>query len=334
MKKLLVRYAFFAMALSFLAFGAVGWLGGCSDNSVELDTEAPSQPTNVTVTRVDSTSVDITWTASTDNLVVCSYNVYRGPFLVGNTRYTSYRDTGLIPGSTNVYTIEALDCSQMASIRSAPPDTIIIPGTPPDANAILDCTADFAILAGTTITNTGATEITGDIGLSPGSAVIGFPPGTYTGTLYINTTEANAAKLCLTTAYLYLQNRPPGASVAGNIGGQTLPPGTYTSSSTLAISSGNLTLDGGGDANAVFIFQVASALTVTSGRQVILIGNAQAGNVYWQVGSAVTLGTTSIFKGNILALDAVTLATGATLDGRVFARNGAVTLDAATVTRP
>jgi len=336
MKKSLLRNALFALALSVLAFGTVGWLAGCSDNSVEPETVAPSRPTDVSVRQLNSTTVEITWTASTDNLVVCSYNVYRGLVLAGNTRYTSFQDTGLIPGMTYVYTVEALDCSQNASTRSTPPDTFITPGTPPDDNTILGCAADFAILAGTTITNTGGTEITGDVGLSPGTAITGFPPGVYVspGNPHINDTVANAAKECLTTAYLYLQERAPGATVAGNIGGQTLTPGTYTSSSTLAISSGDLTLNAGGNANAVFIFQIASAFTVTSGRQVILAGGAQAKNVYWQVGSAATLGTTSAFKGNILSLDAITLQTGATLDGRVFAQNGAVTLDDATVTKP
>ncbi|MCX5801042.1 MAG: ice-binding family protein [Candidatus Eisenbacteria bacterium] len=334
MKKSLIRSALCALALSFLAFGTVGWLAGCSDNSVKSETVPPSEPTNVTVTQVDSTTVEVTWTASTDNLVVCSYNVYRGLVLAGNTRDTTFRDTGLIPGMTYIYSVEALDCSQNASTRSASADTFTTPGTPPSDSTILGCAADFAILAGTTITNTGGTAITGDVGLSPGSAMTGFPPGTYTGTLHINDTAANDAKLCLTTAYLYLQGRPPVATVAGNIGGQTIYPGTYASSSTLAISSGNLTLDAGGNADALFIFQIASALTVTSGRQVILAGSAQAKNVYWQVGSAATLGTTSVFRGNILALDAVTLATGATVDGRVFARNGAVTLDANVVTMP
>jgi hypothetical protein len=334
MKKSLIRKIFYASVLFILAVGTVGWLAGCQDNSVKPETVAPSRPLNVTVTQVDSTTIDLTWTASTDNLVVCWYNVYRGLALASSTRYTSFRDTGLIPGMTYIYTVEALDCSQNASTRSTPPDTFITPGDLPDETTLLGCAANFTILAGTTITNTGGTQITGDIGLSPGSAVTGFPPGTYTGTLHINDDAANEAKLCLTTAYLYLQGRPPGATVAGNIGGQTLTPGTYTSSSTLAISSGDLTLDAGGNANAIFIFQIGSALTVTSGRQVILTGNAQAKNIYWVVGSAVTLGTTSVFKGNILALDAITMATGASLDGRTFARNGAVTLDNNIITTP
>jgi hypothetical protein len=115
--------------------------------------------------------------------------------------------------------------------------------------------------------------------------------------------------------------------VAGNLGGQTLTPGLYKSTSSLEISSGDLTLDAQGDANAVFIFQMASTLTTTAGRQVILSGGAKAANIVWQVGSSATLGTTSVMKGNILALASITLTTGAALEGRALARTGAVTLD-------
>ncbi|HKV72565.1 MAG TPA: ice-binding family protein, partial [Gemmatimonadales bacterium] len=115
---------------------------------------------------------------------------------------------------------------------------------------------------------------------------------------------------------------------AGNLGGQTLTPGLYKSTSTLAISSGDLTLDAQGDANAVFIFQMGTTLTTTVGRQVILAGGAKAANIFWQVGSSATLGTSSVFKGNILALTSITAATGAAVEGRLLARNGAVTLDA------
>src|SRR5207237_3022098 len=123
-------------------------------------------------------------------------------------------------------------------------------------------------------------------------------------------------------------------TVAGNLGGQTLTTGLYKSTSSLEISSGDLTLDAQGDANAVFIFQMASTLTTTSGRQVILSGGARAANVFWQVGSSATLGTTSVFKGTIMADQSITLTTGATLDGRALARIAAVTLDANVVTAP
>jgi hypothetical protein len=115
-------------------------------------------------------------------------------------------------------------------------------------------------------------------------------------------------------------------TVAGNLGGMTLAPGLYKSTSSLAISSGDLTLDAQGDANAVFIFQMASTLTTTPARAVILIGGAKAANIFWQVGSSATLGTTSSFQGTIMADQSITLNTGATLSGRALARIGAVSL--------
>jgi len=335
MKKLLIRNFFFALALSLLAVGTVNWLGGCSDNSVQSESIPPNQPINFTATQVDSTTVDLAWAASTDNVVVAGYYIYSDSVLIDSTPVNSYQDTNFLPGTIMVYTVEAYDCFQNLSARSTPPDTVPIPGIPPTTDAtILRSAAAFAFLAGTTITNTGGTIVTGDVGLSPGSAITGFPPGQVIGAIHINDDAARQAKLDLTAAYLFLAGKPPGTSVSGNIGGTTRAPGTYTSSSSLAISSGDLTLDAGGNANAVFIFQIASSLTVTSGRQVILAGNAQARNIYWVVGSAATLGTTSVFNGNILALDAISMLTGASLNGRAFARNGALTFDNNAVTRP
>jgi len=204
--------------------------------------------------------------------------------------------------------------------------------TPGPAQVNLDCAANFAILAGSNVTNTGPTIVNGDLGLSPGSAVTGFPPGTVTGgAIHINDTLANSAKLCLTTAYNAAAGRSTAPiTVSGNIGGQTLAPGLYKSTSTLEISSGDLTLAG----NGVWIFQIASTLTTTAGRQVILTGGALASNVFWQVGSSATLGTTSSFQGTIMADQSITLNTGATLTGRALTRIGAVTLDSNSVTKP
>lgn len=186
---------------------------------------------------------------------------------------------------------------------------------------------DFAILAGSTVTNTGNSVVDGDLGLSPGTSVTGFPPGVVNGTQHITDATAAQAQLDLTAAYLDLEGRTGGTIVAGNIGGQTLSPGIYKSTSSLAVSSGELTLDAGGNADAVFIFQIASTLDLTPGRQVILAGGAQAKNIFWQVGSSATLDTTSVFKGSILALTSITVNTGADVEGRLLARNGAVTID-------
>jgi hypothetical protein len=166
----------------------------------------------------------------------------------------------------------------------------------------------------------------------PGTAVTGFGPGVVSGAIYAGIAPADAAEASLSSAYNDAASRPADATVDGNLGGRTFNPGVYKSTSSLSISSGDLTLDAKGDSNGVFIFQIASALTVTSGRMVILSGGAQAANVFWQVGSSATLGTTSSFAGTILAQASVSLQTGATLNGRALARDGAVTLQSNTMT--
>ena len=200
-----------------------------------------------------------------------------------------------------------------------------------EAPVNLRSAANFAVLAGTTVTNVpgDGTAIIGDLGVSPGTAVTGFPPGIVVGTIHAGDAVAAQAQLDLTTAYNDAAGRSTAPiTVSGNIGGMTLTPGLYKSTSSLAISSGDLTLDAQGDLNAVFIFQIASTLTTTSGRKVILSGGAKASNIFWQVGSSATFGTTSVFKGTILANISITFTTGASLDGRALARTGAVSLGA------
>lgn len=187
--------------------------------------------------------------------------------------------------------------------------------------------SEFAVLAGTTVTNTGPTVINGDLGLSPGTSVTGFPPGIVTGTQHITDAAAAQAQLDLTADYLALEGLAGATTVAGNIGGQTLTPGLYKSTSFLEVSSGELTLDAQGDVNATFIFQIASTLIVTTGRQIILAGGAQAKSIFWQVGSSATLEVGSVFKGTIMALTSIAAQTGASVEGKLLARNGAVTLD-------
>ncbi len=201
----------------------------------------------------------------------------------------------------------------------------------------LGTASSYAVLAGSTITNTGATTINGDVGLSPGTAVTGFPPGTVVGTTR-TAAAAAPAQAGLVTAYNDAAGRTPVTTVATELGGQTLVAGVYNSAAGTFGITGILTLDGQNDANAVFIFQAASTLTTAAGApgnpasQVVLINGAQPCNVFWQVGSSATLGTYSVFQGSILALTSITVTTGATINGRALARNGAVTLDTNSIT--
>jgi Ice-binding-like len=213
--------------------------------------------------------------------------------------------------------------------------TVVI-ATQSDASAAqapvnLGTAASFAVLAGTTVTNTGPSTITGDLGVSPGTAVTGFPPGTVNGAQHDADAVALNAQSDLTTAYNDAAGRTPAASVPGDLAGESLTPGVYKSASSLGLT-GTVTLNGEGDPNAVFIFQAGSTLITGSASHVALTGGAQACNVFWQVGSSATLGTDSTFVGNILALQSISVTTGATVDGRALARNGQVSLDDNTIT--
>jgi len=195
-------------------------------------------------------------------------------------------------------------------------------------------TADaFGVLAGTTVTNTGPTVVCGNVGVSPGSAVVGFtgpPNGTVIcGTIHAADAVALQAQSDLTIAYNDAAGRfcEPSNNLTGtDLGGLTLVSNVYCFDSS-AFLTGTLTLDAQGDPNSVFIFQIGSTLITAVNSTVDLINGAQACNVFWQVGSSATLETGNTFVGNILALTSVTAKTGTTVDGRLLARNGAVTLD-------
>jgi hypothetical protein len=197
-------------------------------------------------------------------------------------------------------------------------------------------TANFTILAGSAVTNTGPTTVTGDIGLSPSSSIGGFPPGILVGTQHINDAMVNQAKTDLGICYADAMGRmcKDIVTLSGNIGGLTLTQGLYKSTSSLAISSGDLTFDAKGNANAVFVIQIASSFTTTSDRKVILAGGAQASNIYWQVGSSATFGTTCVLKGNFFVMQSITFNTGASLEGRALTRTGGITMASNTLVRP
>lgn len=213
------------------------------------------------------------------------------------------------------------------------------PGSPAGIN--LGSAGNFAVLAGSGVSNTGVTtHIIGDVGAFPTATINGLLAGNVDGILYTSADPiVGLAKTALTTAYNDAQSRSLNAiSLPGQLGGLTLAPGLYVNSSTSGISgtgaNGILTLDAGGDANAVWIFKTGSTFVTDAGTSIVLAGGAQAKNIYWSVGTSATLGTNSIFYGNILADQAITLTTGATLYGRALTRIAAVTLDASTITKP
>ena len=200
----------------------------------------------------------------------------------------------------------------------------------------LKSAADFAVLAATGISFAAPmSEINDlDVGLYPGflSSITGLENLTLNNgqILAADQDPGNVlpqAKIDLRNAYLFAaaSTVPAPATIAGNQGGITLAPGIYKSTSTLSVEGTPLTLDAGGNENAVWIFQIASSLTTTVGGNIVLAGSAKANNVYWQVGSSATIGNDTDFKGNILALVSITMNTGASIDGRLLARNGAVT---------
>ena len=193
----------------------------------------------------------------------------------------------------------------------------------------------FAVLAGSGVTNTGPTVVTGDLGSNPTPAITGFPPGlVVSGAIHAADAVALAAQNSTTTAYNNLAGQPCTLDLTGeNLGGKTLTAGVYCFSSSAQLT-GTLTLNAQGNSAAVFIFKIGSTLTTASAASVVVINGGSLCNIFWQVGSSATLGTNTSFAGNILALTSITLNTGTSVTGRTLARNGAVTLDSNAVTAP
>jgi len=202
-------------------------------------------------------------------------------------------------------------------------------GRPKPAGPSLGRAASFVVLGGSTVTNTGATAITGDLGVSgPGVSVTGFPPGTMArGSQHVGDPVANQAQFDAQSAYVVLAGKPCTTSLTGqDLGGKILGPGVYCFTSSAQLT-GELVLDGRGKGNkGVWIFQIASTLTTATNSSVGMRSGAHGYNVFWQVGSAATLGTGTKFVGNILAYSSITMNTASNLSGRALAREG-VTMD-------
>jgi ice-binding like protein/Big-like domain-containing protein len=243
-----------------------------------------------------------------------------------NTSYTATITTGAQDQFGNALAADFSWMFTTAAVACPGPIAIGTPG------------CGFGILAGSTVTNSSTvpapTNVSGDVGVWAGSAIVGFPPGMLTGSLHAADAVAQTAQGQLTTAYNTAAGKPVGVHLPPDIGGQTLPPGVYTTVAqpTLGIT-GDLTLDAGGDPNAVWIFQISSTLTTAAGK-VNLINGGQPQNVFWAVGSSATLGTGTTMAGDIMAQASITLNSGVTLNGRALARIGAVTLISDTVNVP
>ncbi len=307
-------------------------VGNCPNAVVVAVFTKPMNPATITNSTFTLSSPGgsvtgvVTYNSTTDT---ATFTPATPPGLALNTTYTATITTGamdefgnaLASNFTWTFTTAAMAC----------------PGPPPAVPLLT--AGDFKVLAGSTVTNTGPTTITGgDLGLSPGTAVTGFPPGMLIAPAVMHVTDPTAAQaqLDLTAAYIFAAGivSPAPAVLPGDLMGLTLAPGTYKTATTTGITTGTLTLNAGGNANAVWVFQIGSSLTTGTSTMVVLSGGAQASNVFWQVGSSATLGVNSTFAGTIMALSSITLDTGASLQGRALARNGAVTLDSNMITDP
>ncbi len=243
------------------------------------------------------------------------------------------RNTKAAPMSTRARLVSISSCAAAWALLLA--TTGAQPAGAAEAPVGLGTATSYAVLASSTVTSTGASVVNGDLGLSPGTAVVGFGPaddGTLNGDLHVADAEALQAQADLTVAYDDAAGRGPGTAVATELGGLTFEPGVYTGG-TLGIT-GTVTLDAGNVAGAVFVFQAATTLTTAVDSDVVLINGADPCNVYWQVGSSATLLTGTDLTGTILAEESITTQTGTTVQGRLLARFAAVTLDTTTITAP
>lgn len=234
----------------------------------------------------------------------------------------------MVPGTHRRRRVVA---SGLAAVTAVGVVTLLLPAPALAADAVeLGTAANFSVLGASAVTNTGPSDVEQLVGVSPGTAIDGFPPGTYPGELHQNDTVAQEAHDDLVDAYAATTTVPVDAIIATELGDTTVSPGTYTSLSGTFEITGKLILDGAG----VYIFRTASTLVTASDSEIELINGATARNVFWQVGSSATLGTGTAFVGTIMASASVILTTGVNLDGRALAINGAVTLDTAIITDP
>jgi fibronectin type 3 domain-containing protein len=264
-----------------------------------------------------------------------SYNIYRGTALgnESNVPYasviaptTTFTDTNVFQGKVYSYEITAV----VSGVESADSNQVLspaVPFPPTPATLNIDGAASFEVLAASTVTNTGATTVAGDVGVFPGTSITGFPPGVISGVFHSADFVAQAAQAALASAFTQAAALPAGVAIPAELGGMTLKTGVYDAASSVAVT-GTLNLDAEGNPNAVFIIRIPTTLTTASGNSTIaLLNGAQSSNVFWVVGTSATLGTNTSFSGIVMAQASVTVVSGASVVGKLFAKTGAVTLD-------
>jgi hypothetical protein len=266
-----------------------------------------------------------------------SYNIYRGtalgnespiPYASITAPITTFTDTNVFQGKVYSYEVTSvINGVESADSLQVLAPAIPFPVSPANLESVLDGAGSFEVLAGSTVTSTGNTQVAGDVGVFPGTSITGFPPGVISGVFHAGDFVAQAGQSSLTAAFNDAMSRPTSGSIPADIGGMTLKTGVWDAPSSLAVT-GTLTVDAEGNPAAVFILRTPSTLTTASNNSTInLVNGAQESNVYWIVGSSATLGTNTAFTGSILAQTSITVVSGATVVGRLLARTGAVTLD-------
>lgn len=226
--------------------------------------------------------------------------------------------------------VAALALVAFAAVGSAQAATVI------SGPIGLGTAGDYGVLAGSAITNTGLTVVTGDIGVSPQTSITGFtgaPDGTSSGAVNVANFASGQAKSDLTTAYNVAASLTPTSSGLADLSGMSLVPGVYSGGALSIANNGVLTL-AGTSASSIWVFQASSSLTIGSATQIVITGGATACNVFWQVGSSASIGTSAQFKGTVMAAQSISATTGAAIQGRLLASTGAVTLQANPITAP
>jgi hypothetical protein len=314
-----------------------GTTTGTFANTVKASSGAISGTATVTVTAAPPALASITVTPNPASLLSNTTQQFAATGRDGNGNvfaispvWSVVNGGGTIDANTGVFTAGSINGTFTGTVKATSGTisgvaTVTVSTIAPAPIVSLGTAAPNGIMAGTAFTCVTGGRINADIAISPGSTVTGFPPCVITGVQHLADAVADQAQIDLTNAYNTLAGLPcpPANAIVADLGGTTKATGVYCTASTIGVT-GTLTLDGGGDPNATFVFQAGTDL-ITAG-DIVLINGAQAKNVYWKVGTSATIGTASQWKGNILALTSITLVDNANLLGRALARNGAVSL--------